>query len=312
MAKTQSGVLKAGRFVAVFLGGLAVCGASLLWLRGARRVDAMVREEFRIAVPPSVAPEGDARFREVGWPLAGVGMQRALYLPPQNGAVVVFVHGSPGSGAGFLPEAVSLAEAGYGALLLDLPGYGGSAGARDWGPSSDRAVVAGLDFLASQPEVDSERLGLFGYSMGSAIACRVAESDARVDALVLLAPFTDLRSQLSEQYRSRLPWMGWVAARAARDCGVRVEALDPRKCLLGVRLELPVLFLGGSVDTVVPPEMVRALAQERPLSEMWLAPGVGHSGFAEVLGDVYLGRLEEFLERAFAESEEEEVRHARR
>jgi len=54
---------------------------------------------------------------------------------------------------------------------------------------------------------EQERVVLFGSSLGGLTACRVAEQDARVCALVLLAP----AFRIMERWRERLGEAGWNA-----------------------------------------------------------------------------------------------------
>lgn len=56
---------------------------------------------------------------------------------------------------------------------------------------------------------ESDRALLFGSSLGGLTACRVAEEDPRVCALVLLAP----AFRLMERWRARLGEAGWAAWR---------------------------------------------------------------------------------------------------
>ena len=50
-----------------------------------------------------------------------------------NGAIIIFLHGSPGNRNQLLPVAMALNEHGYGVLLVDMPGHGESGGRADWG-----------------------------------------------------------------------------------------------------------------------------------------------------------------------------------
>jgi hypothetical protein len=49
---------------------------------------------------------------------------------------------------------------------------------------SEKAVSAILDFLASRPEIDPHRIGVYGWSMGGYFALRAAASDPRLRACV--------------------------------------------------------------------------------------------------------------------------------
>jgi dipeptidyl aminopeptidase/acylaminoacyl peptidase len=79
-----------------------------------------------------------------------------------------------------------LNEAGYVALTFDYKGWGASEGPRSrLAPYSRVAdVQAALTFLGLQPNVDPERLGLYGTSYGGATVVWAGAVDPRVTCIV--------------------------------------------------------------------------------------------------------------------------------
>ncbi len=75
---------------------------------------------------------------------------------------------------------------GYVLLLIDLRGHGDTLGAMDYGLMV-KDVSNAITFLQEQPEVDGNRIGLFGHSLGGMVACVVAGMDERVKATALWA-----------------------------------------------------------------------------------------------------------------------------
>ena len=143
----------------------------------------------------------------------------AWYLPSRNGAAIIYLHGSRGDRRTLLPEAVALWSAGYGALLLDAPGFGESEGRISWGRDAQDAVSAAVDFVAAQPEVHGGRIGAVGSSMGTSVVARVTASDARIRAIVLEGAFTTLEDQLAYEFPpvgARHPAAGGLGLRACR------------------------------------------------------------------------------------------------
>jgi putative phosphoribosyl transferase len=118
--------------------------------------------------------EGDRMEREVTIPVGERTVRGTLNLPAGASAVVVFAHGS-GSGR-FSPRnqyvAQVLQNAGLATLLLDLLE---EDEADDRSKVFDIALLAGrlqaaADWLASQPETETLRLGYFGASTGAGAA----------------------------------------------------------------------------------------------------------------------------------------------
>jgi hypothetical protein len=84
------------------------------------------------------------------------------------------------------------------AFMFNFRGVGDSQGSYGDGIAEQEDVKAAISWLISQPAVDSNRLGLMGYSFGAAVALPVACDDDRVKAvaLVSLPPGPSQLSQL--------------------------------------------------------------------------------------------------------------------
>ena len=220
------------------------------------------------------------------------------YAPGHNGAAVVLVHGSPADRMEVLPEATALLQAGFGVLLLDMPGCGESGGAPSWGAATRAAVRGGLDLLVRR--APGTRLGLYGFSMGSCIAAQVAAEDARVGAVALAGAFTDIAAQLAHEYRAWGPISARPAVWAARHEGLAVDELDTLRVIPRLAGR-PLLLINGSADHLVPPAMSDVLfaAAGEPKDRL-VVPGARHGGYAEVMGEAYLARLVSFYRAALA------------
>ena len=107
--------------------------------------------------------------------------------PGERRAGIVLCHGYTGIKDLYLPDnARVLSEAGYVVMTFDYKGWGASGGARSrLAPYSRVAdVQAALTFLGALPEVDAERLGIYGTSYGGATVVWVGAVDARVKCVV--------------------------------------------------------------------------------------------------------------------------------
>ena len=122
----------------------------------------------------------------------GVKLVGDLFLPDEiapgeRRGGVVLCHGYTGVKDLYLPDnARVLNEAGYVVLTFDYKGWGDSEGPRTrLAPYSRVAdAQAALTFLALQPKVDPERLGLYGTSYGGATVFWVGAVDPRVSCVV--------------------------------------------------------------------------------------------------------------------------------
>ncbi|MFN0304306.1 MAG: alpha/beta hydrolase [Burkholderiales bacterium] len=122
----------------------------------------------------------------------GVRLSGDLFLPEdlrpgEKRAGIVLCHGYTGVRNLYLPDnARVLNEAGYVVLTFDYKGWGDSDGPKSRLSPYGRVIdaQAALTFLAAQPMVDPERLGLYGTSYGGATVVWTTAVDPRVKAVV--------------------------------------------------------------------------------------------------------------------------------
>lgn len=104
-------------------------------------------------------------------------------------------------------------QRGMNCLVIDGPGQGESLARRLWVDAENyaRAGSVVLDYLVQRPEVDPEKIGIHGLSMGSYWGPLIALRDRRVKALSTHAScqYTKDRlfNEVSPHYRLRFQWM---------------------------------------------------------------------------------------------------------
>jgi dipeptidyl aminopeptidase/acylaminoacyl peptidase len=126
-------------------------------------------------------------FYSEGIKLAGDVFLPDDLKPGERRAGIVLCHGYTGVRNIYLPDnARVLAEAGYVVLNFDYKGWGDSEGAKTrLAPYSRVAdVQAALSFLSAHPQVDPDRIGIYGTSYGGATVVFVAAIDPRVKCVV--------------------------------------------------------------------------------------------------------------------------------
>lgn len=137
------------------------------------------------------------------------GVHCSAWFYPGSGSdpspALVFCPGYTGSkfAAFYQPYVKRFAEAGISVLLIDYRGWGESEGPRGvidprWQVSDIRA---GLSYLESRSDVDSDRLGVFGVSFGGGNAVTVAGLDERVKVAVSVSGVADGRAFLRSMRR---------------------------------------------------------------------------------------------------------------
>jgi uncharacterized protein len=126
-------------------------------------------------------PELGAAYEDVKLETSDGLELRGWYVPSKNRAAVIVFPGRSGA----RKQARMLARNGYGVLLYDRRGEGESEGdPNSWGWDFDKDILAGVDFLERRPDVDPDRIGGLGLSVGGEMMLHTAAETGRLDAIV--------------------------------------------------------------------------------------------------------------------------------
>ena len=126
-----------------------------------------------------------AAYEDVAIEVADDETLRGWYLPPTapHGAAIIITHGSGGNRTETLWHMEQLTKAGYGVLAYDQRALGESSGhTRSWGWLDARDVPLLVDFLIAQPEVNPDRIGGVGLSLGGHIIMLAGSEEPRLSA----------------------------------------------------------------------------------------------------------------------------------
>jgi pimeloyl-ACP methyl ester carboxylesterase len=114
---------------------------------------------------------------------------RGWYIPSRNRAVVIMLHGYGGNRLEMLGRAIMLAQHGYGVLLYDERASGESDGEfRTLGWLDANDVPIALAYLQQRSDVDPQRVGILGFSIGGQIVLRAAANSDQITAIVAEEP----------------------------------------------------------------------------------------------------------------------------
>ncbi len=221
------------------------------------------------------------------------GVLRGWYAPGTKRAAVLLLHGTGGSRQELLPEMRILSERGLSVLALDLPGHGQSDGESNWDEPERKATRAGVAFLAEQREVDPNRIGAFGFSLGSYIVLQVAATDPRLRAVAVAGAPADLEDHARHEYGTLGEWGALLAMRAA---GMKLDVAPER--VVAEWTPRPLLVIEGEQDEVVPTPLARRLYDAATQPKEWLSvPGAHHGDYASAAPALYASHLGDFFAR---------------
>jgi pimeloyl-ACP methyl ester carboxylesterase len=140
-------------------------------------------------------------------------------------------------------------EAGYATLTIDLPAHGENFDGPRLQPDDEQTAVAALEVLAARPEVDAERLGVMGGSMGAFFSLRTAAASPRVKACVAYASPFDIGLGIRKSVRGIRQSFAWViGARTYRETLQKARPFALYDALHKIRC--PVLVAHGTRDHI--------------------------------------------------------------
>ena len=245
----------------------------------------------------------DVAWQAVEFPTANGKTLRGWWIPTGDKApALAVIHGWGGNAAMMLPLVESLHRAGYGLLLFSARNHGGSDDDTFSSlPRFAEDLEHAFDWLRARPEVDAQRVGLLGHSVGAGAALLVAARRREVAAVVSLAAFAHPAGMMRRWLRwKRIPYrpFGWYVLNYVQHViGHRFDDIAPRRTIADVAC--PVLLVHGAEDEIVPvAEAHEILAAARPgQARLLLIPG-DHEGFGEITGP--LAEVVAFLDQAGA------------
>jgi predicted dienelactone hydrolase len=211
--------------------------------------------------------------------------------------LILISHGTAGSPTGHLDTALALAERGYivAAIVHNGDNYQdqSSVGAASWISNRAHEVTRLVDYLLGEWDeraaIDSQRIGLFGFSAGATGA--LANIGATPD-FARVAPACQAHPELV----CRLVHVGTVltnpAIGEAYDSRIRAAVLAapgfgmafPPEALAGVTIPVDI-WIGANDDNTPPQTNALAIAQRLPAQpQAHLVEGAGHASFLAPCG----------------------------
>ena len=210
-----------------------------------------------------------------------------FYFPSENTSdsfVLIYFHANATDCGVMLPTYASLrSRLGLAVLAVEYTGYGGSTG-------SPSVAATYADAEAAYDEArrlgfKDEKIILYGQSVGSGPACRLATTVKNCAGLVLHSPIASgIRSLTGGGYCSPI---------------YIFSCLDPFNNLKELRqVECPVFVIHGAADEEIPVAHGHMLYEAaRNKHDAFWVPNAGHNNVLETNQDDYFYKLTAFLQR---------------
>jgi pimeloyl-ACP methyl ester carboxylesterase len=164
---------------------------------------------------------------------------------------------------------------GMATLSIDGPGQGETGLEIPIRPDFEAGVAPLLDAIDDRDDLDQDRIGAMGVSLGGYYAPRVAAFEPRIKAAVgLSGPFC-----FGETWEGLPPMTRETFAlrsRSATDAEARERAMALDLSGVCERIEVPALYVTGQLDALIPWEQTERQAKQTPGGEFVCYPDGNH------------------------------------
>lgn len=257
----------------------------------------------RLAVCCETPADRGLSYEEIAFTSIDSLTLRGWYIPSKNKGAIILMHGLAANRLMMLDIATILARHDYGVLLFDLRAHGESEGdVMPYGGPEAEDVRGAVTFLQNRPDVDPERIGVMGWSLGAQVGILAAATTSEIKAVVADGPgatgFEDwppprtfgegLYVPFDFVYYQVLPW----------HTGVR-EPLSLRKALPQIAPR-PILLITGS--DLEQHRLEYLFEATRHPKSLWVIPEVGHLGGWNARPQEYEEKIINFFDQAILDA----------
>ncbi|MEO1033148.1 MAG: alpha/beta fold hydrolase [Bacteroidota bacterium] len=214
--------------------------------------------------------------------------------------VVILVHGIGGCKEHFLSTSALLAKNGIESILVDLRAHGKSGGIYTTYGFKEKKDIFKLVNVVKEKSPNLS-IGIWGNSLGGAIAIQALEYDERINFGVIESTFTDL-SQIVYDYKKRyLKGFGirflsdYALDRAGKIGDFNPESVRPLQSVK--HIGQPVLIAHGNADQSIGFKYGKALYANLKTTEKEFieVENGGHYNLYEMGGEAYKNRILNFI-----------------
>ena len=246
----------------------------------------------------------DATAQHVRIPVGDRDALDGWYLPPENGAVIVILHGYGRDHTRAWRYGSFLRRAGYGLLVFDFRSSRSAARLpTTLGYYEMVDARAALDWLESQPGSDGFRVGMLGESLGGSVGITTTAASPDVRALVVDCPFANGGEALEDACERWAHMPRWPSAIILRAIGRLATGHDPGTLdavnAAAALRNRPVLFIQSVKDNRLGPRQTEQLWQAAGAKDpLWIIADAGHNEGWKRHRALYERRVQAFFDHA--------------
>jgi hypothetical protein len=200
---------------------------------------------------------------------------------------LIYLHGSALNIQSNITHARRFHQMGFSVLLVSYRGYGKSDGVFPSEAKIYADAQSAWNYLVDQRGIEARNIFIYGHSLGGAVAIQLALTHTDAAGVIVESSFTSIADMARQIPKYRIFPLDLLVHQ-------RFDSISKVD-----RLQIPVLYIHGTADTYVPPEMSRKLFNRTASDkQIKLIDGGGHNNSAAVGGDEYLQAVRKFIDFA--------------
>ncbi len=201
-----------------------------------------------------------------------------------NAKVLLYLHGNGVNIGANAAHADRFHRMGFAVLIIDYRGYGLSEGSFPNETSVYLDAATAWNYLVKQRQIQPSDIFIYGHSLGGAIAINLAVQQPKAAGLIVESSFSSIQNVVNLRNQFRLFPVSFILNQ-------RFDSISKVK-----NLRIPVLFIHGTDDFVVPVTMSEQLYATAPEpKQLLIVPNAGHNDVAEVAGWQYFKTVQKFV-----------------
>ncbi len=212
---------------------------------------------------------------------------------------IIILHGIASCKEAMLGFAAELADTGYNCILYDSRANGESGGKYcTFGYYEKNDVSKYIDAAISKYK-NAAPFGIYGHSLGAAVALQAMAKDHRIKCGVIVSPFADLRETV-HNYVKRISFIPFyffsnmIVDKSGEIANFPVDSVKPE--ISAKQITQPVMVIHGLKDERISPENGKRIYNNLSSKEkIWYPiPGGGHNNLSILGGDEFRNKVVDF------------------
>lgn len=232
------------------------------------------------------------------------GIQTAGFFIPAKkpkGTILV-LHGYGTNKSDVLSYAEMFYDHGYNTFFFDFRAHGKTRGKCTLGYMETRDLDGAITYLLGRSDVDKNKIGVLGCSMGGIVAIIGAAKNSAIKVVVADSGFYSFEKTVTKfaklfyglpKYPFVPPGIWFAQLRA----GFLATNADPMKYIRRISPR-PVFLIGGANDVRIPPEnQERLFSAAGEPKQLWIVPEADHLEARSLWPQEYEKRVSEFFDK---------------